>query len=931
MSSMVGLRRGCSSSSFGWHIALRTICRHADSERGKRIRLRHNSVGNNEASSAWSSFRCKYEELVHSGKLRSDAAQRTAVDVFDNTFRQLAESAGRRSQGSRSVLSRFASWVGGTSSGAAKVPGVYIYGGVGCGKTMLMDIFYDQVDSVSKQREHFHEFMIDFHSRVHQLRSRSAKVKAGDRGDALERLCDSYVQDFQLLCLDEFQVTDIADAVVLKKLFSGLFERGLVLVATSNRAPDELYLNGIQRELFLPFIPLLKSHCHVHRVTSGTDYRLAGNRVESLYVVSTPGASNTVAEADAHVERLFEKLAFPSRPAARKLAVEMGRTLTVPLCASDAALFDFEDLCERPLSATDYLALCQNLHTLCIKGIPVLRVLSDRNVARRFITLVDEMYEHRVKLICSAAASPTMLFDFEEYSGDRQHAPEEVFAADRTVSRLLEMQTSEYLETPWRHEDRQSQAFAGVNPFENKDAALAILPRCCEQARFRVCEIIDFLGGKHSAECVQKHCVADDHYFILRLKQEELDKSSHAIFEQNLAFNPCTPHLEAAMVCTEYAGFAVLRLRTGLVLRPKHILLIVDTRKIKPERLKLVPQLGKGPTSITEMSADFLSTELRRNFAQRRSLAIGSVRARRVLIQPRRVDVTRCLQGTRQGRGDQKIGLANLALVFQSNLKLSALRKALGCQPSVGLRGIVEVQCGVMCSISVPNEAHTLGLLREAFAWRQVSCVRRCCRNYRVHSDAVVQAKQRIFQPLTIRLAQCFFLILCPDLLLNLCCRTHHLAPLAMTSRHRHVLMLFQSRRAIRPLTIPAAAGSVPQPPPNEPKHLWMVFLPPMRAHLVISSHPPSSAPKLPDPVCNRPSEEQGTRPMRGCTVMSYRFGCRKRLRREGQRDAPSFGELVWRVVGQRWVPKESVWKALQISVLSRAASVAMEKTRVIE
>mmetsp|Transcript_7931 Transcript_7931/g.14375 ORF Transcript_7931/g.14375 Transcript_7931/m.14375 type:complete len:483 (-) Transcript_7931:4-1452(-) len=354
--------------------------------------------------------------------------------------------------------------------------GVYLFGGVGCGKTMLMDMFYEMIPSeISKRREHFHEFMLEFHSLIHELRmqqhepfkkngqTRSSIVpfslgKTRQIDDPVVQVAQDLSSECSVLCLDEFQVTDIADAVVLRRLFSRLFEyHGLILIATSNRAPEDLYKNGIQRELFTPFIPILRKHCFIHDMNSHTDYRLSGERNHKVFWYSQDG--------NERVEELFQKLCGQQPEEEQSIRVELGRKLRVRRASRGSALFSFDELCERPLSATDYLALCQNFHTLCLTNIPKLRVITQRNATRRFVTLLDELYEHRVKLVCAASAPAEDLFDLEGYSGDKSTAPDELFAADRAVSRLLEMQSELYLKSPWRHESRQSQAFSGINSF----------------------------------------------------------------------------------------------------------------------------------------------------------------------------------------------------------------------------------------------------------------------------------------------------------------------------------------------------------------------------------------------------------------------------------------------------------------------------------
>jgi len=340
----------------------------------------------------------------------------------------------------------------------------------GCGKTMMMDMFYDTAPVESKRRVHFHAFMLDVHARLHTAR---ATRTDGADNDPIVPLARDLHGTGWLLCFDEFQVTDVADAMIIKRLFSQLWSRGTVVVATSNRPPDDLYLNGLQRELFLPFIAELKQRCDVHHVLSPIDYRLSGEQASSIFI------SPLGPRASSQLQDVVAKLT-DNRPGDSDVLLVNGRRLQVPWAAKGLCRFSFHDLCEKPLGAADYIAIAQNYHTLVLSDVPQL-TLSHRNEARRFITLIDELYDHRVKLICSAAAPPEELFVWQtdvhqipkpvsapitpsKGASTSHHAArlgplvpsrrrirahstqmDEEFSFDRTLSRLTEMQTHGYL------------------------------------------------------------------------------------------------------------------------------------------------------------------------------------------------------------------------------------------------------------------------------------------------------------------------------------------------------------------------------------------------------------------------------------------------------------------------------------------------------
>lgn len=273
------------------------------------------------------------------------------------------------------------------------VRGLYMYGGVGCGKTMLMDLF---VASAPKQfqleRTHFHDFMLDVHSRLRMHQSTQ---------DPLALVADQLVAKTRVLCLDELFVTDIADAMILHRLFDRLWDKGLVLVATSNRAPDALYEGGLQRALFMPFIARLKRACRIHDMASPTDYRRLAQHRSGLYFTSS--------HREHELWDRFIELTNNREVGPEWVEVAMGRQLELPRVGGCIAFFTFDELCNKPLGAADYIALANAKHTVAIGGIPVFTG-GNRSAAYRFVTLIDVLYEHRVRVLCSAEAAPAALF-----------------------------------------------------------------------------------------------------------------------------------------------------------------------------------------------------------------------------------------------------------------------------------------------------------------------------------------------------------------------------------------------------------------------------------------------------------------------------------------------------------------------------------------
>ncbi|MEL3888661.1 cell division protein ZapE [Ferrovibrio sp. MS7] len=363
-----------------------------------------------------------YRAKLAAGELQGDEAQELAAEKLELLSRRLAHyTPGQGDEG----------WLQRLSFGRKREPapqGLYIFGEVGRGKSMLMDLFFATAPVAKKRRVHFHAFMQEVHAAIFRYRSlpedAPEKKKGGD--DPIKPVAKAIAEQAWLLCFDELQVTDVADAMILGRLFQKLFDRGVVVVATSNRAPDELYLNGLNRPLFVPFIALFKEKLDVLQLAAARDYRL--QRLSGAKVWHSPLG----AESDAALARAFALLTDDEagEPADIEL---LGRKLHVPRQARGVAWFSFAELCESPLGPADFLAIARSFHSVIMGGIPELGP-DRRNEAKRFVTLIDALYEAKVKLIASAAAPPETLYP----SGDG------AFEFQRCVSRLNEMQSDDY-------------------------------------------------------------------------------------------------------------------------------------------------------------------------------------------------------------------------------------------------------------------------------------------------------------------------------------------------------------------------------------------------------------------------------------------------------------------------------------------------------
>ena len=357
----------------------------------------------------------KFEALIASGELRADPEQMLAA-------RRLAQLQGELEAvpPRGSILWRLA------GKKPEPVCGVYLWGGVGRGKSMLMDLFFECVQINRKRRTHFHEFMLDIHARL-----RVERVK--EKGDPIPPVVEALADEARLLCFDEMVVNNMADAAIMSRLFAGLIASGVTVVTTSNRHPDDLYKDGLNRQLFLPFIDLIKDRLDIIALNGPVDYRR--DRLGDAATWLTP---NGPAATTAIAQSFFRLTDYPPEdrehvPSA-EIDVGAGRMMHVPKALKGVAVFSFKRLCGEARGASDYLAIARRFHTVIIMGIPVLGP-ENRNEAARFVTLIDALYECRVKLLASADALPDALY----LEGDGR------FEFDRTVSRLLEMQSEDYL------------------------------------------------------------------------------------------------------------------------------------------------------------------------------------------------------------------------------------------------------------------------------------------------------------------------------------------------------------------------------------------------------------------------------------------------------------------------------------------------------
>ena len=380
----------------------------------------------------------RYAALVEARAIERDPAQLAVVKRLADLAERLAT---RRLANKGSALG----WLfGGRQPAADRPKGLYIWGSVGRGKTMLMDMFYDAAPVTKRRRVHFHAFLADVHARIHAYRQR---LKAGEvkDPDPIAPIAADLAAEAGLLCFDEFTVTDIADAMILGRLFTALFAAGVVVVATSNVEPARLYEGGLNRALFLPFIDLMTQKVEVLKLDARTDFRLEKLGGAPTYHVPAD------ATAKAGLDTAFRQLSGVAQGSPVTLEIK-GHEMRIPQAAGGVARASFADLCANPYGASDYIALAQRFHTLVLDDIPVLAP-EQRNEAKRFIILIDTLYEHHVKLVASAAAEPQDLY--------RAETGREAFEIDRTVSRLIEMRSQDYLALPHGRADSAASGDSG--------------------------------------------------------------------------------------------------------------------------------------------------------------------------------------------------------------------------------------------------------------------------------------------------------------------------------------------------------------------------------------------------------------------------------------------------------------------------------------
>ncbi|MEM6903293.1 MAG: cell division protein ZapE, partial [Pseudomonadota bacterium] len=356
-----------------------------------------------------------YRHLLEAGTLKPDPAQAYVAERLQTLHRAVASYQPSTNGGG------WRARLGLTRRPQEPAPqGLYLFGGVGRGKSMLMDMFHQTTNVQNKRRVHFHAFMAEVHSKLHRLRKAARK---DDEIQVIPTVADQIAAETWLLCFDEFHVTDITDAMILGRLFEALFERGVVVVATSNWAPDDLYKDGLQRELFLPFIDVLKQQLDVIELDQGIDYRQA--RIQGMPVFYCPAD----AMARLALDQAFDDLSRGVAASATMLTVN-GRNLPVPCQAEQVARFTFAELCEQPLGASDYIAIAKAYSTVMVENVPALGA-DKRNEAKRLILLIDALYEARCRLMLSTAVPVDMLYPEGDHS----------FEFQRALSRLEEMQS----------------------------------------------------------------------------------------------------------------------------------------------------------------------------------------------------------------------------------------------------------------------------------------------------------------------------------------------------------------------------------------------------------------------------------------------------------------------------------------------------------
>ena len=361
-----------------------------------------------------------YDKLISAGNIELDVNQVKLVNLFDELLDNLEKKR----------LSRKSSALGWLFAKKApeKIKGLYIWGDVGRGKSMLMDMFFEILPHKRKRRAHFNDFMQDAQERIHQHRE---AFKRGEtrQEDPIPQIAETLAEEASVLCFDEFTVTDIADAMILGRLFEAMFDEGVVIIATSNVEPPNLYKNGLNRKIFLPFIDLLLENVEVFNLDARTDFRL--EKLDQAPVYYTPLNAKTKKSID----ETWERLTGTDAGSPETLQLK-GRTLEIRQAATGVARVSFKTLCLEPRSAADYLAIARNYHTVFLEDVPIMQ-REDHNAAKRFILLIDTLYDNHIRIVVSAQATPDKLYT--------ANSGTEAFEFKRTISRLHEMQSREYI------------------------------------------------------------------------------------------------------------------------------------------------------------------------------------------------------------------------------------------------------------------------------------------------------------------------------------------------------------------------------------------------------------------------------------------------------------------------------------------------------